>query len=389
VLYLDAPPDLIDVNVHPNKLSVKFVDAAPVKKLIYNTVRRALSSVRLPDFLQSAAEQREQTERAGVGAAAGKGAGYTEADTASAGHFSREVLEVVGEGAGERQAIQERPVFGEPAFYGRVPAAPYQGGAALHESEPATTPTRAELMRALDADEAADEEKTQDSRAQTDIPPQKSDGQADLKTADTKSKPAFSGFQEVADYNTVHVVGKLFNTYILIQVENDVYLIDQHAAHERILYDMYLKQIDSFPWTAQLLVFPHKFSVTEEEAEYLTALTEPLAKLGFILKHTAERTFSLTSLPLICTALDLDDFVTELLSDPQRTLKTSDFLKEKIAQASCKAAVKGRDDLSPVEIKSLIAQMSASNAVPLCPHGRPILVKLTKTEIEKWFKRIV
>ncbi len=352
VLYIEIPLDLIDVNVHPNKMRVKFVDFTPLKKLVYNTVRRAISGpAQFPDFL---------TPETGRSAPAVKPAGSIIPPDIESGP----------------QDTVQLPVFGQTgsAAYGRGNLPPFAVTGSFRENAPESSITRQAVMEEFEKIKSGADVQTVCGKPTV---PEKPD------------KPIPQVFDAVGQYDTVRIAGKLFNTYLLIQSGDDAYVIDQHAAHERILYDRYLAEIDGGRPAVQTLLVPYTFSVSFEEAEYLEEAAQILSGLGFCIGLFGERTFSLSGVPAVCAGLDLKEFIAGLLSDPHKTFKKSDFLKRKTAQAACKAAVKGKDDLTELEIEALLGQMSASGSVPLCPHGRPTFIKLTKTEIEKWFRRIV
>jgi len=227
----------------------------------------------------------------------------------------------------------------------------------------------------------------------------------------SQSTPPSTAHRQLSTCNNspLQFSGKLFNTYLIVQSGADAFFIDQHAAHERLLYDRFLAEIDRGEPAVQELLIPYTFTVSPEETEFLEELLNGLSKLGFTIMPNdraglgkgvlakreetvplmgSERGFSISAVPAALSGIRFNDFVAELLENPHASLKKSDFLKERIAQAACKAAVKGGDDLSESEIAALLEQMRAAGSVPLCPHGRPTVVKISKLDIEKWFRRI-
>lgn len=225
------------------------------------------------------------------------------------------------------------------------------------------------------------------------------------KNQDKLSEPvlseSFFSLNEKSQNEQIHfdlsqnakVVGKLFNTYILVEQDDNVFLIDQHAAHEKLLFDRLLSQVERGRVAVQNMLFPYSFTVSERESELLEENSEILKKAGFeIIKDTKkENKYNLKSVPLCCSGLNVQTFISDFLKEnlADKNVILPDAFMEKLMQSACKAATKGEDDLSDDEINCLIKQMSNEIKELFCPHGRPVIIKLTRYEIEKWFKRIV
>ena len=186
------------------------------------------------------------------------------------------------------------------------------------------------------------------------------------------------------------VVGTLFSTYIIIEKENYIYLIDQHACHERKIYDNFIKELNSDKtMVTQELLVPYVFKCNQEEWQFFYENLDNFKKIGFNLEDFGDKTFIINEIPFIVNNLDLEKFITDVKSNLQKFNKTKlDLLKDFFAVSACKAAIKGGDNLSQMEIDALLRDLDEHKTL-LCPHGRPIVIKISKTEIEKWFKRIV
>lgn len=186
-------------------------------------------------------------------------------------------------------------------------------------------------------------------------------------------------------------VGKLFSTYLLLEKQKNLILIDQHAAHERILFDKLMAQLDKSAVYTQELVVPYILNVNASEEDYLNAHIDDLAALGFTIEFFGSNSFKVSSIPVSLNDINLKDFFAKVMSDCKNetkiTAKTE--LRHKLATMACKAAVKGGDNLSDSEIDKLIESLDKNETQLLCPHGRPIIIKITQEQIEKWFKRIV
>lgn len=185
------------------------------------------------------------------------------------------------------------------------------------------------------------------------------------------------------------LVGTLFNTYIVIESEENAYLIDQHAGHERLLYDKLIEQFSYKKLINQPLLIPFVFNVNEIEEELIENNIEVFKDFGFEIENFGNLTYKINSVPNILTNINLQDFISDILSNTTKISSTNESIKNFFAQTACKAAIKGGQSLSTDEIEILLKQIFNSKTILLCPHGRPICIKLSKYEVEKMFKRIV
>ena len=186
------------------------------------------------------------------------------------------------------------------------------------------------------------------------------------------------------------VVGKVFNTYLLLEQSDRLYIIDQHAAHERQKYDKLVEQMDKNSLITQDLLIPYNFSVKGNEFNFIFNNLELLNSFGINICEFGLNTFKVSSVPLILADINLKNYFDDLLKNLYGLSKSPiEILREKFMQMACKSAVKGGDDLKDIEIKYLLKKLKEDTEVLLCPHGRPIIVEIDKKQIEKWFKRIV
>ena len=183
------------------------------------------------------------------------------------------------------------------------------------------------------------------------------------------------------------VIGSVFNTYIAVELYDSLYLIDQHAAHERQLYDKLVSRVNGQEIIKQTLLIPYEFVVNNKEREMIESSLEVLKDLGFEIVQS-ENKFEIKSIPLVLEGINLKEFVDDVLfSGITWNKSSSEILKSKLAQNACKHAIKGGDVLPKEYLCDLVEQMK--NGELLCPHGRPIMVEVTKKDFEKLFKRIV
>ncbi len=185
-------------------------------------------------------------------------------------------------------------------------------------------------------------------------------------------------------------VGQALNTFLIFDDGRDIYFIDQHAAHEKILFDKFNEQIKNNNIDTQILLIPYIFDVTSSEYEFLIGNLELLNSMGIDIAEFGDLTFKVFALPVMISDLNLKEFFDDLLYDANnlKSIKLTDLMKEKIAQKACKAAIKSGDKLNDEDIKSILTQIKGNLGLK-CPHGRPIAVKVSRYEIDKWFKRIV
>lgn len=186
------------------------------------------------------------------------------------------------------------------------------------------------------------------------------------------------------------VVGAAFMTYWFVQQGESLYCIDQHAAHERLLYDALMLRRETV--VSQTLLFPESVTLSPIELETLHDFQTELEQFGFIFEDAQQLTIQMMAVPQIrgraLKATFLLDALQRLAESEPRALRAEDVARASIAQAACKHAVKAGEPMSGTEIETLLNALSRSETPLTCPHGRPIAVRFSKTELEKWFKRI-
>ncbi len=195
---------------------------------------------------------------------------------------------------------------------------------------------------------------------------------------------------QVQDFNKLmenryEFVGRVFETYIILQQGSDVLLIDQHAAHERILFDKFMAQIKQENIIKQDLMFPYTFDLKDKDTAKILDLCPNLQKMGFDICQFGNNTFKISSVPVLLQNISLKEFIDILLAENYGPKSQSDIIHDRIATMACKSAVKGGDSLSQGEIDYIIEKIQ--QGVLLCPHGRPFVVKISRSQLEKWFGR--
>lgn len=192
-----------------------------------------------------------------------------------------------------------------------------------------------------------------------------------------------------ADYR---IIGQLFDTYWLIEFEDKFYIMDQHAAHEKILYEKLMKRFQEKQYDTQMILPPVVLSLNLREEEVLKEHFDTFIRLGYEMEEFGGREYKVTGLPaglpkvVDCRQL-LIDIIDTLAEDS--AVHEPERITEKVASMSCKAAVKGNNRLSFQEAEELMQELMQAENPYNCPHGRPTLIMMTKYEIEKKFKRIL
>lgn len=188
------------------------------------------------------------------------------------------------------------------------------------------------------------------------------------------------------------LIGQVFDTYWLVEYEESLYIIDQHAAHERVLYERTLEEMKTRDFTSQYLSPPIILSLSMQEAEILRENKESFERIGFEIEPFGGGEYAVRAVPdnLFCIAKkELLMEMLDGLADGISTSMAPELVDEKIASLSCKAAVKGNSRLSAMEVDSLIGELLTLENPYHCPHGRPTIIAMTRREMEKKFKRIV
>lgn len=359
-LFLAMPPDKLDVNVHPTKKEIRFDDPFEVSDFVADAVRAALAikeslpQIRhehikpLQHMAQGRRESQERQKTLGV-----QGAREAQAEQASLGAQEMQTAQKTS-GAQEIQGA-------DASQYVFAPAQALQKDVAV--AEEVDVKNLLSSMR---------QKQNEQNALQTEI-------------SFELEKPAAVPF----DFATLDFKGTIFNTYIIASDEDSFYLIDQHAAHERIFYERLLAQYNNAEKVRQPLLMPLQFHVAAQITVTEEAWLSQVCSMGYEIAFFGNNTYLVREIPAF---MELDEAGT-FLSDLFRSLEDKPDLTnrktlEKIIMRSCKSAVKGGDALSDSEVDALIKDL-ASCANPFsCPHGRPTFIRMRKYEIEKLFKRV-
>ena len=200
-------------------------------------------------------------------------------------------------------------------------------------------------------------------------------------------------FESNADAQKIQYkfIGIAFNTYIILEIDDELYIMDQHAAHERIMYEKVKKNFfnQAGEKASQLLLLPDIINLTHKEMDIAKDNMAMFRQAGFILEEFGENTIKLSGVPDVCVDLDTEELFKETLDEINTVARTAKQEKEEkfLATVACKAAVKAHMKLTKEEVDSLMAKLLELPNPFTCPHGRPTVIKMSKYEIERKFAR--
>jgi DNA mismatch repair protein MutL len=189
------------------------------------------------------------------------------------------------------------------------------------------------------------------------------------------------------------IIGQIFSTYWLVEYKKELYIIDQHAAHEKVLYEKIIAAAKAKAYSSQQLLPPIVLSLSIREQEVVHKYEETLQSLGYEFEHFGGNEFSIRAVPADLYGISEKELLLEFIDDladeiTGNTSNTTSIL-EKVASLSCKAAVKANHTLSKAEAEVLIKELLMLDNPYNCPHGRPVIISMSQYELERKFKRIV
>lgn len=201
-----------------------------------------------------------------------------------------------------------------------------------------------------------------------------------------EQKSIFTEKESILNY---HYIGSFFQTYLLFEKDkNSILLVDQHAAHERVLYEAFLKDFENKEVISQRLLSTEIIKVSENDLQKLSLFKEEFDDFGFDVDLFDHQHLAVRELPIIHGITPYPNIVIEVLDLIDDPIKNKDFIIEKIIQSSCKEAIKSGDQMTSLEVESLIKDLECTEYPYTCPHGRPTMIEIEKTKIEKIFMRI-
>ncbi len=380
-LHISVKGELLDVNVHPTKMELRFSNGEAVYQFLTDLVRNAINQSELV-YQVGLENEREAKNRQK----------QQKREQLKSGRQAPEPFETKRLEAVKAQIRKDSPYekkYEADAPKGSIYEKEYEAdapkGSPIPEKEP--QPLEKEPQSREEAlqkqplpDLAAEEsdftvlpEKMGEEYRQEELP------QATRKLLDISSRKEH------------RIIGQLFGTYWLVEFDNQLYIIDQHAAHEKVLYERTMKSLDKKEYMSQAIYPPILLTLNMQEEGMLKEYMEYFEKLGFVLEHFGGKEYSVTAVPANLFGLEGKGLMVELLDGLSEFhgRETPQMITEKIASMSCKAAVKGNQKLSIQEANALIGELLTLENPYHCPHGRPTIISMTKYELEKKFKRVL
>jgi DNA mismatch repair protein MutL len=347
VLSIEMDESLLDVNVHPTKMDVRFADGEQVYRVLLEVLKEALAGRDLIPEVSPGEEAKK---------------------------------------AKQAPAKQELPP--QPFETGRIQAMKQQVQA---EREAITKNSPYELKYAPRPLKSEPEEPKEKKPAAQNVR-EASGEQVTLTDVFREDNAYGTDFLTEVKKSNVTVIGQLFDTYWLVQAKEQLYIIDQHAAHEKVLFERNMRAFANRSYSSQQLSPPVIVSLTMQQEQALQEQRRILEDLGFEIEEFGGREYSLFAVPDNLYGLDAKQLLLDFLDDcvdAGKGQSTPEMIWSRIATASCKAAIKGNQRISRAEIEELLRELLTLENPYHCPHGRPTMISMSKYEIEKKFKRIV
>ncbi|HJD33560.1 MAG TPA: DNA mismatch repair endonuclease MutL [Candidatus Mediterraneibacter tabaqchaliae] len=411
VLHFHVDGETIDVNVHPTKMELRFQRQQDVYNTVFEGVHRRLLE---PELIQRA-EVPEPVQAEGSGKAVPGRTGQKESPFLLRPRNTAAEIKPGDAGTEVVQPPSQEEVHDEDyfirkmrervtAYHERMSSAEVADRNQIYRPETQADRIRetvrygAEKVRTPGDVQAPEKEETVHQEAcPAKIKPEENPAPEEEAPSEAPQKPQqLDLFEENflkrdvrAEYK---LIGQVFDTYWLVQFQDSLYIIDQHAAHERVLYERTLKGMRTRAFTAQYLSPPIILTLSMQEARLLEEHMDRFTRIGFEIEPFGSEEYAVRAVPDNLFGIAKKELLMEMiddLSDGLNTSMTPDLIDEKVASMSCKAAVKGNNRLSAQEVDALIGELLTLDNPYHCPHGRPTIIAMTKKELEKKFKRIV
>lgn len=354
-LHYTIEGEAIDVNVHPTKMEVRFQNQGAVYNATYDMIQEALSGRELIPQVELEKKQAKPVQQK-LSAPEPFETGF------------------------KQQTVRQQPAA--PSYLKEEPAA--------YVPEVAKAPEMSQISRQVGIRPAVH---VQVKETQQEKPKEEPKNTVEHTVVQQpKQMELFDDKLLSKEARARHrIIGQLFDTYWLVEYENTFYIIDQHAAHEKVLYEKFMKEFSNRDIVSQMVSPPQVISLNLQEDMLLKAHMEVFQELGFEISEFGGREYSIHGVPADLYGCSVQDFFVEVLDglENENPKQASELLAGKIATAACKAAVKGNNRLSFEEADQLIGQLLGLDNPYHCPHGRPTIVSMSKYELEKKFKRIV
>ena len=372
-LHISMDTAMIDVNVHPTKLEVRFTDSEAVYYAVYHAVRDALAGKNMIPQVGFGKEEKSMP---------------VELPKKEARPEQFETVRMAQQTMARpvKTVLEKKPEVQAPKVSEQVLKSPVikPVAEAVLQEEKAPYEVKKTTIVMPEPEQPVEIKEPEPVKE----PEQPKNPEQPVYVQEQMELPNLLSEENKKEYR---IVGQLFATYWLIEMEGQLFMIDQHAAHEKILFEQTMKRIREKDMLTQQIAPPFIASLSLREEEVLTAQADVLRRLGFEFEHFGGRDYKVTGVPADLCGLTGGELFMQLLDElvAEKLHGSPEILVEKVASMSCKAAVKGNMVLSETEAKAMIDLLLTLDNPYHCPHGRPTTISMTKQEIEKKFKRIV
>ena len=395
-LELQADGKLLDVNVHPTKMEIRFSSQNLVYDFLYRTVKDALSGKELIPEVELGTERPKHTAAPRPELSQNPAAGQPDPASAQTSPAPPEQAPVARPGTASGQ-IPAAQLQKEETKSDRPPLEALWRTPEPAKEQPSPQDRNLEyfmsqMRRRVEERHMLKEDSGYAAPAGTapaGEPAQLPDGAA---AQPPEQMTLFDGKLLSKEAAVCHeIIGQLFDTYWLVQYGDKLYIIDQHAAHEKVLYERLMKSLKERRFQQQLLSPPVILNLSMQEEELFLKYRSSFADMGFEIEDFGERAYAVRAVPSDLPGIGQGNILMELLdslSDISGNI-SSESLLDRVATMSCKAAVKGNHRMSREEARALIDELLTLENPYNCPHGRPTIISMSKYELEKKFKRIV
>lgn len=392
-LHFSIDGDLLDVNVHPTKMELRFSNQEEIYKFIFHTIQDGLTKRELiPKVSLSKEENEKEKQRVKLPAAP------------EPFETNRLVKEITSSYTNDSRPLSKIDMMFKEAsnkYGGNKQIAGLSIKDPLVKTEEKNVEASKEkivvsdYIQKVNTNTIIDQRETEQEKSFDTINQELTESIAVSKEEIIKDAQQLDLFEEkllTKEAKYEHkIIGQVFDTYWIVQFHNNMYLIDQHAAHEKVLYERTMKSLKKKEHTSQLLSPPIILTLSMQEEELLKKYMEHFTNIGFEIEPFGGKEYSVRAVPGNLFSIAQKDLLIEMIDglNDGVSLHQPDIIDEKIALMSCKAAVKGNNKLSLIEATSLIDELLTLDNPYNCPHGRPTIISMTKAELEKKFKRIV
>lgn len=434
VLHIKIKPELIDVNVHPAKMEVRFQRENEVYDLLTAAIENTLRGKEfIPDVSDDGKSKKEVVdgkkklpepfEQRRIQAmkeiipppptehkTSTKSKTTMESQTSTESMAQTKSKTQTESNAQEASIVQNNSSVYPSSVAGTMlaePADAYREASGMHRRIGQTEPLMSRVAEEQKASEAPVPQKTLDNDPTPDVVPTSKATQTletieIQKSSDSVQTPEISAKPEqqtlfteplLSEKARIHhrLIGQLFDTYWLIQYGNQLYIMDQHAAHEKVNYERLMEAYRKKERITQFVSPPMVISLTRAEEAILEEFKSEFERIGFTIEPYGGREYAISEVPANLYGINEKELFLEMLSDleDRGSMQPSELIASKLASMSCKAAIKGGQKISFQEADALVSQLLTLENPYACPHGRPTIITMTKYELEKKFKRIV